>query len=95
MSLLEAVGSVAGTLVATTLLGGLFLRYGLLPYLRDHLIAPVLQRLDAMHDKDAELEVSYRLAGLMFDGHMAASEEDRRHIWEAVTELRKDRHVHV
>ncbi len=98
MTLLEAAGAVLGVVLGLAALGALFARLVALPYLKEHLVEPLLdrldKRLDAMHEKDTELEVANRLAAYMFEGHMHASELDRGRLWEAITDLRKDQHRH-
>ena len=94
MTPLEVVGTVVGTLVGLTALTGGLLHVVALPYLREHLIEPLLERLDAMHARDGDLETANRIAALMFEGHMTHSESDRGHLWAAIGDLRKDRHRH-
>lgn len=46
--------------------------------------------LDTVHrvkDDLAEARNAFRLAGLMFEGHIVASEEDRAALWDAVSGL--------
>lgn len=85
---------VVGLCLGLATLGGLFARYVALPYLKTHLVDPVLDRMDTMHARDNDLESANRIAAYMFEGHMTASAEDRGHLWDAVAELRKDTHRH-
>lgn len=98
MTALDIVATAVGLALALAALGALFTRLVALPYLKAHLVDPFLAlldaRLDAMHAKDAELEIATRLAATMFEGHMTASEIDRGRLWEAVTDLRRHQHNH-
>lgn len=89
MTGLELASTVVGTLVGMGILGGLFVHLVALPYLQDHLIAPLLERLEAMQEKDSENATAWRLAAGMFEGHMTASEQDRSHLWSAVHDLQR------
>ena len=86
---LELIGAVAGSVLGIAAIGALFVRLVALPYLKEHLIGPLLHQLSDMQAKDAELAVAYRVAAAMFEGHMHSSEDDRRHIWEAINDLRR------
>lgn len=95
MTILEAAAVLVTALLGLAALTALFVRVVALPYLKEHLIGPVIARLDLLATKDTELETGYRLAAAMFEGHMTHSEQDRSRLWEAVTDLRKDQHRHA
>lgn len=102
MTILEAVGTLVAVLLGAAALTALFVRVVALPYLKEHLIGPVLERLDRLALKDSELETGYRLAAGMFEGHITHSETDRGRLWEAIGdlrralgELRRDQHRHI
>lgn len=82
----ELLALVVGALTALTLLcglAGMLVRFVLLPWLRDHMVAPLLDQLEA-------LAGDLRVAAYMFEGHITHSEQDRARLWAAVDELRKD-----
>lgn len=77
-----------GGLLATSV--GLFVRFVALPYLKLHLVDPLLLKLEELTTRDLEHDQNNRIAAYMFEGHMTASETDRSRLWAAVDDLRKD-----
>lgn len=85
---------VVGLCIGLATLGGLFVRYVALPYLKTHLVDPLLEQLTELTTRDLEHEQANRIAAYMFEGHMTASEADRGRLWEAVAQLQKESHHH-
>lgn len=85
----ELVATVTATAVSVMVLIGAAVRYALLPWLRDHLIGPLLARLDTLANRLESLASDMRVASTMYEGHIELSGEDRARLWEAVHELRE------
>lgn len=77
----ELVGAMSTAALAVLGIIGLAVRFVLLPWLREHLVGPLLARLDT-------LSGDLRVASRMYEGHIEASGNDRANLWAAVNELR-------
>lgn len=86
--LAELATAVVGVMIGLVTLLGLGVRYVLFPYLADKLVAPILDRLDALAHRMEGLASDVVVGARMYEGHISASERDRSALWEAVTELR-------
>lgn len=84
----ELVGATATSALAVLGLIGLAVRFVLFPWLREHLVGPVLERLDAMGRQVERTTNDITVAARMFDGHIDRSADDRSRLWQAVEELR-------
>lgn len=81
----------AMTTAALGVLGivGLAVRFVLLPWLRDHLITPLLGRLDTLSDDMTRLSADTKVAAAMYDGHIERSSAEWGRIWAAIRELQR------
>lgn len=84
----ELLAAVSATAVGVMALVGAAVRYALLPWLRDHLVGPLLARLDTLSTRLEGITGDMRVATRMYEGHIELSGEDRARLWEAITELR-------
>lgn len=84
----ELLAAISATAVGVMALVGAAVRFALLPWLRDHLVGPLLSRLDTLAVRLEALAGDMRVASSMYEGHIELSGEDRARLWEAVTELR-------
>ena len=88
MSIPELLATVSATAVSVMVLVGAAVRYALLPWLRDHLIGPLLGRLDTLATRLEGLSGDMRVASSMYESHIEVSGEDRARLWDAIAELR-------
>lgn len=84
----ELLAAITATATGVMLLIGLGVRYVLLPWLREHLIGPLLGKLETIADRVEGVTRDLSVAANMFEGHITASGEDRGRLWDAITELR-------
>lgn len=84
----ELLAAVGATAVAVMALVGAAVRYALLPWLREHLIGPLLSRLDTLAQRLEGLAGDMTVATRMYEGHIELSGEDRARLWDAIAELR-------
>lgn len=84
----ELLAAASATAVAVLGLVGAAVRYALLPWLKEHLVGPLLQRLDTLAVRLEGLAGDMRVASSMYEGHIELSGEDRARLWEAITDLR-------
>lgn len=92
MSLNDAVAMVAAlgaAVLAALALVGYGCRYVLLPWLRDHLVAPLLQRLDQLSQDMTELAGDTKVAAAMYDGHIERSSAEWGRLWAAIRDLQR------
>lgn len=66
---------------------GLAVRFVLLPWLRDHLITPLLGRLDTLSHDMTQLAADTKVAAAMYDGHIERSSAEWGRIWAAIRAL--------
>lgn len=85
----ELMAAGATTAVAVVGLIGLAVRFVLYPWLREHLVTPLLDRLDTLATRLENTSRDVSVAARMFEGHIEASGEDRGRLWDAVDELRR------
>lgn len=99
----QVVSAALGSAVSLSVLAGLAVRVALVPYLRDHLFAPVQQTnkqvtenhhsndqptvLDRLDDVHNEVKAMSR----MFDGHLDWSQREVDRIWNELQRRRRDR----
>jgi hypothetical protein len=84
----ELMAAVATTATAVLVLIGLAVRMVLYPWLKEHLVTPLLTRLDTLSRALENTSRDVSVAARMFEGHIEASGEDRGRLWDAVEELR-------
>lgn len=89
MKFAELIATMSATAVAVMALVGGAVRYVLLPWLRDHLVGPLLSRLDTLAGRLEGLASDLRVASTMYEGHIELSGDDRARLWDAVNELRE------
>lgn len=85
--------------MATAALGvlgivGLGVRFVLLPWLKEHLVTPLLQRLDTLSGDMTRLSADTKVAALMYEGHIENSSAEWGRIWAAIRQLQRQRHDH-
>jgi hypothetical protein len=85
----ELMAAVATTATAVLVLIGLAVRLVLYPWLKEHLVTPLLTRLDTLSSALENTSRDVSVAARMFEGHIEASGEDRGRLWDAVEELRR------
>lgn len=85
----ELLAAVAATVTCLVLLLGIGVRLVLYPWLREHLVTPLLERLDTLATRLEHTSRDVSVAARMFEGHIDASGEDRSRLWDAVEELRR------
>jgi hypothetical protein len=85
----ELMAAMSATAVAVVGLLGAAVRYVLYPWLKDHLVTPLLERLDTLANRLEATSRDVSVAARMFEGHIEASGEDRAHLWDAVEDLRR------
>lgn len=68
---------------------GLAVRFVLLPWLRDHLITPLLARLDTLSQDMTRLSADTKVAAAMYDGHIERSSAEWGRIWQAIHALQR------
>jgi hypothetical protein len=84
----ELLAAISATAVGVMALVGAAVRFALLPWLRDHLVGPLLDRLDTLAERLEGLNGDMRVATRMYEGHIELSGEDRARLWDAIAELR-------
>jgi hypothetical protein len=84
----ELLGATATAALAVLALVGLAVRYVLLPWLREHLITPLLQRLDAIAKRVEGVTSDLKVASGMYEGHITRSSDEWARLWDAIHELR-------
>jgi hypothetical protein len=84
----ELLGATASAALTVLVLVGLAVRYVLLPWLREHLITPLLQRLDAIAQRVEGVTSDLKVASGMYEGHITRSAEEWGRLWDAIHELR-------
>lgn len=62
-------------------------RFVLLPWLRDHLVAPLLCRLDTLSADMVRLSSDTKVAAIMYEGHIEASTAELARLWGAIRSL--------
>ena len=85
----ELAAAMSGTAVGVMALVGAAVRYALLPWLKDHLVGPLLERLDTLAQRLEGLSGDMRVASSMYENHIEVSGEDRARLWDAIHELRE------
>jgi hypothetical protein len=80
--------AVATTATGVMVLIGVAVRFVLFPWLREHLVGPLLGRLDTLSNRLEQLAGDLRVASTMYEGHIELSGEDRANLWAAVREIR-------
>lgn len=85
----ELLAAVGATAVAVMALVGAAVRYALLPWLKEHLVGPLLARLDTLAARLEGLSGDMRVASSMYEAHIEVSGEDRARLWDAIHELRE------
>lgn len=85
----ELLAAAAATLTCLVLVVGIGVRMMLYPWLREHLVGPLLERLDTLASRLENTSRDVSVAAQMFEGHIEASGEDRTRLWDAVDELRR------
>ena len=101
----DIVTIIVGILSAITLIFGLLgvaVRLVLVPWLKEHVIAPVKETNHqvtvnkhtsdppTLLDKVDKVQADVRAAARMFEGHIDLSADDRKQLWQAIDDLRKD-----
>lgn len=77
----DIVTAVVSTLVGTAVLGGLMIRYALLPYMKSQLIDPVITQLATIGQIANDAMSQVRIIGNMWDGHQEWSQREVDRIW--------------
>lgn len=68
---------------------GLAVRFVLLPWLRDHLVTPLLGRLDTLSTDMTRLSADTKVAAAMYEGHIERSSAEWGRIWAAIRTLQR------
>lgn len=88
------------TILGVSAVLGLAVRWVLMPYLREHLIAPVKATARQVNvnghtsdpptllDKVDKIEVNQRVMSQMWEGHLAWSEDETSRLWHEIRHLR-------
>ena len=82
---LLAAMSTAGT--GALVMVGLAVRFVLLPWLKQHLVDPLLERLDTLSDDMVRISADTKVAAAMYDGHIERSSAEWGRIWAAIRAL--------
>lgn len=85
-TVIEITIAATGLLLSIATLIGLLARYVLLPWLKDQLINPGLDKLEEIRD-------DMRAMARAYDGHLEWSQGEVDRIWDAIDELRRYRNA--
>lgn len=77
------ITAVVSTLVGTTILLGLFIRFGLVPYMRSQLIDPILVQFASVIQLANEATLQVHVIARAWDGHLESSDREFQRLWEA------------
>jgi len=90
----DLVAAVTTTACSVMVLVGLAVRFVLFPWLKEHLIGPLLERLDsltgsveAVTSKVGEVTKDLGVASTMFEGHIERSGDEWGRMWAAIAHL--------
>lgn len=92
----ELLAAVTTTATGVMVLVGLAVRFVLFPWLREHLIGPLIASLDAIARKVEELAKRLSdvtsdidVASSMFEGHIERSGDEWGRMWAAIEHLQQ------
>lgn len=92
----ELLAAVTTTACSVMVLVGLAVRFVLFPWLKDHLIGPLLARLDSITasvesvtEKVGDVTRDLGIASTMFEGHIERSGDEWGRMWAAITHLQE------
>lgn len=82
--------AITSTLVACTALGGLFIRYALVPYFQEQLVKPILAQLASVVQIANDAVMQVKVIANAWDHHQEWSQDEVDRIW---AELRSGERV--
>lgn len=80
----DIAAAITGTLAACTVLGGIIVRYMLVPYLEKQLIGPILTQLGQVVQIANEATKSVGIIAKAWDHHIDWSQDEVDRLWREI-----------